>query len=134
MGGTAAQAVVHKYPSDFEGLIFNGVYPTERYDLKDWNRNVLSLYAEFDGLSTVEEIEANKQFLPSALTLTSLNEIDTLSVLGPTTLYYEIKGGNHSQFGNYGQQSKDGNATISKQEQQDIVVNAITKFISWNEN
>lgn len=134
LGGTAAQAVVHKYPSDFEGLIFNGVYPTERYDLKDWNRNVLSLYAEFDGLSTVEEIEANKQFLPSALTLTSLNEIDTLSVLGPTTLYYEIKGGNHSQFGNYGQQSKDGNATISKQEQQDIVVNAITKFISWNEN
>jgi hypothetical protein len=40
-----------------------------------------------------------------------------------------IEGGNHAQFGNYGEQKGDPPATISREEQQDIAVKAILDFI-----
>lgn len=40
-----------------------------------------------------------------------------------------IQGGNHAQFGNYGEQKGDPAATISREEQQNITVQAITEFI-----
>lgn len=41
----------------------------------------------------------------------------------------EIVGGNHAQFGNYGKQKGDHDATISSQMQQKITVKAIEQFI-----
>lgn len=40
-----------------------------------------------------------------------------------------IQGGNHAQFGDYGEQKGDPKALISREEQQDITVQAIVKFI-----
>lgn len=40
-----------------------------------------------------------------------------------------IQGGNHAQFGNYGVQKGDPTALISREEQQDIAVQAILSFI-----
>lgn len=40
-----------------------------------------------------------------------------------------IQGGNHAQFGNYGEQKGDLRALISREEQQDIAVQAILSFI-----
>lgn len=40
-----------------------------------------------------------------------------------------IEGGNHAQFGNYGEQKGDLPATISQEEQQNIAVDAIVNFI-----
>lgn len=40
-----------------------------------------------------------------------------------------IKGGNHAQFGNYGEQKGDPPGTISTEEQQNITVEAILNFI-----
>lgn len=40
-----------------------------------------------------------------------------------------IQGGNHAQFGNYGEQRGDPAAAISREEQQNIAVQAIVKFI-----
>lgn len=40
-----------------------------------------------------------------------------------------IAGGNHAQFGNYGEQDGDAQATISREEQQEITVAAIAKFL-----
>ncbi len=40
-----------------------------------------------------------------------------------------IEGGNHAQFGNYGEQSGDAVATITAQEQQDQTVDAIYEFL-----
>ena len=40
-----------------------------------------------------------------------------------------IDGGNHAQFGNYGEQKGDPPATISTEDQQDIAVKAIMGFI-----
>ncbi len=40
-----------------------------------------------------------------------------------------IEGGNHAQFGNYGEQKGDLPATISREEQQDAAVEAIVEFV-----
>ncbi|MGL5972961.1 MAG: alpha/beta fold hydrolase [Oscillospiraceae bacterium] len=40
-----------------------------------------------------------------------------------------IDGGNHAQFGNYGKQKGDPDATITTEEQQNIAVDSIVKFI-----
>ena len=40
-----------------------------------------------------------------------------------------IQGGNHAQFGNYGEQKGDPAAEISREEQQNIAVRAILEFI-----
>ncbi|WP_458402646.1 alpha/beta hydrolase [Methanobrevibacter sp.] len=42
-----------------------------------------------------------------------------------------IDGGNHAQFGYYGNQSGDGNATISAESQQNQTEEAIIKFIDY---
>jgi hypothetical protein len=42
---------------------------------------------------------------------------------------YEILGGNHGQFGWYGPQSGDGEATIDTKTQQDIIITQIIDFI-----
>lgn len=38
---------------------------------------------------------------------------------------YVIDGGNHAQFGNYGEQAGDGKAAVSAEEQQRIAVDYI---------
>jgi hypothetical protein len=43
-----------------------------------------------------------------------------------------IKGANHAHFGYYGNQSGDGNANITAENQQNQTVDAIIKFISNN--
>ena len=45
-----------------------------------------------------------------------------------------IEGGNHAQFGNYGKQTGDPDATISSEEQQNIAVIAIDEFIARKGN
>ena len=76
--------------------------------------NVLSLYAEFDGLSTEEKIFDKAENLPS------------------NTSYIEIIGGNHAQFGMYGEQSGDLEATISVLEQQNKMIEATLEFLNNN--
>jgi hypothetical protein len=41
-----------------------------------------------------------------------------------------IPGGNHAQFGDYGEQRGDPPATIGRGEQQDIAVGAILDFLA----
>lgn len=64
------------------------------------------------------------------------SEDDTITVYGKLDTGVEekidytknvvgIDGGNHAQFGNYGEQKGDAKATISREEQQDIAVTAI---------
>lgn len=41
-----------------------------------------------------------------------------------------INGGNHAYFGNYGEQSGDGKASISQNQQQEDTVHAVMDFIN----
>lgn len=102
LGGVAAAMYAAKH--DVEGLILLAAYPSASTDLKQASFPVLSLYAEHDGLTTLADIEASKALLPSH------------------TVFTEIIGGNHAQFGMYGEQSGDGIATISAVEQQEAMI------------
>jgi len=66
--------------------------------------------------------------------ISDVSEIDSVELLSPKTFYYQISGGNHAQFGDYGAQEGDGVATISVEEQHEQVSSAIIKFVRHNEN
>jgi hypothetical protein len=79
-------------------------YPAADNDLRKSGITVTSIYATLDGLTTLEDIEASRNLLP----------LDTLWV--------EIEGGNHAQFGDYGAQSGDREARIPLAEQEKMVI------------
>ena len=50
-------------------------------------------------------------------------------MLPPITVYVEIAGGNHAQFGYYGNQSGDNPATITREAQQSQTLNATVELL-----
>lgn len=69
---------------------------------------------------------------PTSNTLTIYGTLNTTVAdkVNYTENVVAIEGGNHAQFGNYGDQKGDAQATITREEQQDIAVTAISEFLS----
>ena len=111
MGGAMAAFYTADHLDAIDGLIFLGSYPSENTDLRESDVDVLSIFGEFDLVASKEEINEKRLNLPD------------------DTTYVEINGGNHEQFGWYGEQKGDGEATITYLEQQEIVVDAILDFM-----
>lgn len=109
LGGVAAASFA-KDSEYVKGLILLASYPSGSAGLADSSLHVLSLYASNDGLTKIADIEASKKLLPTS------------------TQYVEIQGGNHAQFGLYGQQKGDLLSEISPLDQQQIM---IEKTIDW---
>lgn len=119
----AADTIIEKYPNINQWYIgghslggamasqylnkneekFEGLIQLSAYPLNDSESNVLILYGSNDKVLDLEK-------------LSSFNSV-------------KIKGGNHAYFGNYGEQDGDGTATISREDQQSITVEAILEFI-----
>ena len=112
MGGVSATTYALNHLDMIDGVILLGSYPAASTDLSNTNLRVLSLYAEYDGLSTEEKIFAKASNLPA------------------DTVYVKIPGGNHAQFGMYGEQSGDLEATISVLEQQNEIIKATLDFLN----
>lgn len=72
----------------------------------------ISIYGTNDGLSTPLEIDESAADLPAG------------------TVFVAVEGAVHSQFGNYGDQPRDGDPTISTQEAQAEIVSATLAFLS----
>jgi len=108
-GAAIASRFAALHAGTFDGLILIGTsHPKEAaFDLSDSTLDITKVYASNDGLASVEEVQSNAVYLPE----------DTNWVL--------IDGGNHSQFGYYGAQLGDSSATISREQQQELMVNAI---------
>ncbi len=100
LGGVMATQFVKDYPWAAEGLALWGAYPAGGTDVSCRILDAVSIYGTQDGLSTPEEILASQVLLP------------------PDTIYVPIEGGNHAQFGWYGNQKGDLPAQISHLEQQ----------------
>ena len=111
LGGVAAASFAYDHMDKVDGLLFLASYPSDSNDFSETKLPILSLYAENDGLTTIEKIEETKGLLSSEATL------------------YEIKGGNHAQFGMYGEQKGDGESTISVKEQQEIMADQTSKWL-----
>lgn len=107
LGGAMAANYASKH--DVKGLILLAAYSTKKVDCR-----VLSIYGSNDGVLNMDKYYENKKNLPD----------DTLEV--------KIEGGNHAYFGNYGEQKKDGKASISRDGQQEITAIKIIDFIREN--
>lgn len=130
LGGAMSIDLVKRTQNNdkFDGLVLLAAYPGATSDISNWDGKVLSLSGSNDLVSTPEEIEEGKARLPEGISVTSVDDIANI----PGSIYFEIEGANHAQFGNYGNQNGDGTATISPEAQQDIVVQSIAKFFEVN--
>jgi hypothetical protein len=130
LGGVMACSVVEKYPDFFKGIVLMAAYAQESTPLSTWKGSVLSLRGQFDGLVDSLTIAAGEGLLPQPTWISSLSSFPAGKE--PKTVYYTIPGGNHGQFGTYGIQKGDGTATISGEDQANIVADAILKFFVVN--
>lgn len=111
LGGAMAAQYAAGNP-EIDGLVLWAAYPPDGTDLSDSPIEVSSIYASEDGLTTLDDVEASRAQLPA------------------DTTFVEIVGGNHAGFGWYGEQDGDGEATISREEQQVQVVDATLELLA----
>lgn len=109
MGGVAACSYAAQHQGEFADLALLASYPAD--DLTGFDGEVLSTYGSLDGVLNRENYEAAKAKLPAA-------EQELV-----------IEGGNHGHFGDYGEQEGDGEATISREDQQRQTVDEIVALV-----
>lgn len=88
------------------GLLLVGTSHPREDDLSELSLDVTKIYGTEDGLASPEEIEQFARNLP------------------PSTHFVRVEGANHRQFGWYGWQFGDGDATITREAQYAATVEA----------
>ena len=111
LGGAMAGEFVHENPGVIDGLILIGTSHPRDIDLSHLPIPVMKIYGSEDGLASVEEIVSNKNKLPAS------------------TRYVLLEGANHAQFGCYGSQLGDHQATITRATQQEKTAQSILSFL-----
>lgn len=104
LGGSTAALYAASHPDQVDGLVLLAAYPTKELDE---NLAFLSIYGSNDTVLNRESYEENKVNWPS--------DADEIC----------IDGGNHAQFGNYGFQKGDSEASVSADVQQQETIDAI---------
>ena len=111
LGGTMATQFAHENPCEVKGLVLWAAYPASGTDLSKNSLTVTTIHGTNDGLVSSTQIEDSLKMLP-----TSTNRI-------------EIAGGNHAQFGWYGDQGGDNAATVTREQQQNQILNATLQLL-----
>jgi len=109
LGGSMAASYVHRHPQAVQGLMLWASYPADSDSLASSSLMVTSIYGTQDG--QVDKLEKSGTLLPIG------------------TVWVRIEGGNHGQFGWYGLQPGDGQATISRAAQQEQVAQATVQLL-----
>jgi hypothetical protein len=113
LGGAMAANYTRNNPDAVDGLVLWASFPASNDSLADrLDLIAYSVYGTLDGLATPEEVLASKPLLP------------------PSARFVPIEGGNHAQFGWYGDQRGDGVATVSRQVQQAEAVAAVLEVVA----
>lgn len=112
LGGAMAARFAYQNPSATDGLVLWAAYPASSDDLSGYDLAVASIFGTRDGLATPEKVQASRPLLP------------------PDTAWVAIEGGNHAQFGWYGPQNNDNEATVSREEQQTEIVEATAGLLA----
>jgi hypothetical protein len=99
-----AASYAYNHNDQIDGLVLWASYPASSNDLTQSAIMTTSISASLDGLSTPDKIKASRSLLPA------------------DTTWVQIQGGDHAQFGWYGDQPGDNPATISREEQQAQIV------------
>lgn len=112
LGGVFATQYLSKHIEDFNGMIYLASYPS--VDISNVNIPVITINGTLDTVINRKGYEAARDKMPSG------------------AIYYDIDGGNHTQFGDYNLQKKDMEASISAEEQHKQIVEQILKFLDIN--
>ena len=112
LGGAMAAVYAAGHGERLNGVVLLAAYPTKALDD---HLSVVTIYGSEDGVLNRAKLENGRPYLPD-----SAKE-------------YEIEGGNHAQFGNYGPQAGDGEAVLSAQEQQGRTVDEIVHYFLTDE-
>lgn len=108
LGGVMASDYAVKNPK-VKGVVFYASYP-QGDKLKNSDEKVLSIYGSLDGVANLDKI--NYSSLPKDFKIV------------------KIEGGNHAQFGSYGKQSGDNDATISNEDQIKLASKYTVEFMN----
>ncbi len=111
LGGTMAAQFAFENPSKIRGLVLWAAYPASGTDLSKSNLFVTTIHGSNDGLVSTAQIDDSLKLLPSS------------------TVRVEMAGGNHAQFGWYGDQAGDNAATITREAQQNLTVTATVQLL-----
>lgn len=106
LGGSMAASFARAHPEAVQGLALWAAYPAASDDLSHSGLHVVSIYGSQDGLATGDKIDASRPLLPAG------------------TTWVQITGGDHAQFGWYGDQAGDNPASISRSDQQAQIITA----------
>ena len=110
-GGKMAAQFVYENPGLIHQLVLLGTTHPRDIDLSASEIPMMKIYGSNDGVARVGKVERNKSKLPR------------------TTKYVLIEGGNHSQFGYYGFQLGDSEASITREEQHQRILKNVLAFI-----
>ena len=111
VGGAAAAIYANNNVEDIAGLVIWASYPPNSSELASTDLPVTLIYGELDEGSNLATIKDKKDLLP------------------PDTIYVEIPGGDHHQFGSYLVQEGKDRSTISKTEQHKLIVEATLELL-----
>ncbi len=111
LGGVMASRYAAEHADQLEGVFFLASYPDEKGSLKDTTLSVLSVLGTEDKVVDRDNYSEGRAYLPG------------------NTVYYSVTGGNHAQFGSYGPQKGDGEATITEEEQQNRTARAMLDWL-----
>lgn len=108
-GSMAAQFADNN--SDVNAVFFLASYPPDNIDLTDDDLEVISIYGDKDTVLNLDGIENTKDQLPD------------------DTEYVLLEGANHAQFGSYGMQEGDTQASISPDTQLERTLDSLEMFL-----
>ncbi|MDF9843868.1 MULTISPECIES: alpha/beta hydrolase [unclassified Paenibacillus] len=111
LGGVMASRYAAEHADQLEGVFYLASYPDEKGSLKDTTLSVLSVLGTADTVVNKENYNEGRAYLPG------------------NTVYFSIEGGNHAQFGSYGKQKGDGEASITEEEQQTRTARAMLDWL-----
>ena len=109
LGGSMACEYIADKDYIFEGVILLASYSAA--DLSKTEFKVLSIYGSADTVLNKESYDESKANLPKGY------------------VEHLLPGGNHAYFGVYGEQSGDGEATLTNKEQIELTASVIAEFV-----
>lgn len=97
LGGAMITGVAAEHTEQVDGLLLLAAYTTK--DLSKSDMKVITIYGSEDSVLNLDKIKETRKLLPDG------------------SVERCIEGGNHAQFGSYGEQKGDGEAKISGEDQ-----------------
>lgn len=110
-GAAMIARFIYEYPNYIDKAILMATTHPIDQDLSQLKIPILKIFGSNDGIADEKSIVTNKRLLPAS------------------TTYIRIAGGNHAQFAHYGRQFMDSEASITREQQQEIMLKYILSFL-----